>query len=89
MLLVISSGLYVIYREKYEPVNSEFSGFGIVVLTLPWSIVLDKLFNIEPGGFVYRELGRFCLYGLINASLLYAFAAALDYLDTSKKKDDR
>lgn len=77
LLAVAANGAYVIYRAEFAPANSEFAAFGLVVLTLPWSFFLDALLRDEPEGgrSVFLLVGRFMLYGLANAAIIWAAVA--------------
>lgn len=75
LLAVLASGVYVVYRANYAPENSEFAAFGVVVLTLPWSMVLDRLFDAQQESSMPVALGRLGVYALINAAILYSMIA--------------
>ena len=84
LLSVAANGAYVIYRSEFAPENGEFAGMGLFVLTLPWSFVLDPFLRSGGGPEgerpIYLVVGRFLLYGIVNAAIIYAAFALLSRL---------
>lgn len=77
MLAVYAIG-YLAYRLSFTPLHSEFAGLGIIILTLPWSILLLKAIEIPESIPVYLLI----LSGLavLNASILYMIGYGLEKL---------
>ncbi len=78
LLLAIYAIGYIIYRINFTPVNSEFAGLGIIILTLPWSILLLKAIEIPESITIYLLI----LSGLalLNAFIIYMIGHGLEKL---------
>lgn len=77
MLAIYALG-YIIYRINFTPVNSEFAGLGMIILTLPWSLLLLKAIEIPESIAIYLLI----LSGLaiLNAFIIYLIGHGLEKL---------
>ena len=86
LALVALAALYIVYRINFAPVNSEFCGLPLLLLTLPWSMMIFSWLDPYLSDSLVVTLSVLIFCGLLNAAVIYLTGSGIESLFKIKLK---